>query len=717
MAQPPVPPSGNSANDVTMERIDRQSQRKSAPKLGPIDTVVSLFSNLGASDQATAPKRDRTFSPPRQPEIERPLSPIREGQDPVGRTIERLLALPTQQEREKRFRELDSETRRNVRKKLKELVKDDEPPKPAPTSPTPKQATIRERPTSLDKFSLRLFSPPRVRESVTSPPRTRATSPTPSQKNVRRDDKEKQPLSPHRQRELSPPLKQTVSPRKSQRPTSPTPDERIAGLRQRSSSQATVEPIARPQSPPKARIVEPPRVYKSDLSTEQLSRAKELLQYYAALKVDSRKRALLSAIEANNYDPKAKRGEEKPVWDLLALANESVIPTNELFEIIQKSLAKPREEEIQAKRVKSYLNFSLTWLAANKQTKLFEKALPYLAEIARLALLHSDAECKALAERLQVAVTAPLELLVRQPLSRTSSVSNHEFEMIIKEITSGSIDKPFEALADLVSLDLFFQLKQLYQAMNAHDLMEKWPAKKNKPAIKFINFFNAFSGFIIDTLLQKNLTSHQRACIIKFFVHVAFKSTSLGDLTTPMMVIAALDNTATKKLQAALRLLNNDTFDIGFLRKVQGDDQLLPERVTTLGAIEMLMKSFDPLRNWRKVRNLQAMFQEQKQFFIPYIPLIFSDLEFVGQNSAIIERENSYNFDKLQQYHDKTAQLFACRDMPVPGRITLEAFQTDLFVKVIKESSDETKFVYPNMLADDDARYKEALARNTPTAP
>lgn len=672
-----------------------QLPKKTATKKGPFAQVASIFSNLALSDPMPSAKNSREqVVSPRRRESAVPLSPRQEGQEPIGHLLEELLSNPSRQRREEKVKGLPSEMRHRLKKQLEELVKpQEEKPKVTPAYPASKPVETRNRSSSLETLQ-RFFSPPRVRE-MASPPKVRPTSPP------RKDEKEKRPLSPYRERELNPPPRNVISPRREGRATSPPAQRRTTQEKE----------LQRPLSPPRARVVEPRRLHLSEVTAEQISRAQELLHYMELLKVEKRKLVLRASLEANNCNTRARKGEEVPLWPLLCLANEQIIATGELFDIMQHSLAKKREQPISQERVESYLKFSCMWVQTNQQTKLFPIALPYLLEIARLAKLHESPNCKALADKLLEACQEPPLPLPKQTLERSISVSRYEFSLILDQISNGALDKSYVAQAELVSHDLFLKLKELFQAMNPHDLIEKWPTKKNRSANAFTNFFNGFNGFILDTLLQKSLNAPKRACIVKFFVHVAFQSLFLGDLTTPMMIIAALDNVATKKLQTALTLLNTDHFDTNFLRSGQSVEEI-PAAMTTLEAIGFLMRCFDPGSSWKKVRALQAAFQERNCFYIPYVPLIFSDLFAIGENNPkVLERDNCYNIEKLQLLHQKTSALFACRDLPLPAKISHEIYQTDLFLKVITEDSLDANLLYAHVLVDDEARYQQAKAR------
>lgn len=680
---------------VSSSGDEGQLPKKAATKKGPLAQVASIFSTFTLSDPPPSAKssREQVVSPRRR-ESAVPVSPRQEAQEPIGHIVEELLSNPSKQKSEEKLKGLSSEMRHRVRRQLEELIKQsEEKPKVHPAYPSSKPPETRNRSSSLEALQ-RLFSPPRVRE-MASPPKVRPTSPP------RKDEKEKRPLSPVRERELNPPPRNVISPRREARAMSPPAQRRATQEKE----------LQRPLSPPRARVVEPRRLHLSEVTAEQMSRAQELLRYMDALKVEKRKLLLRAAIEANTCNPRARKGEEVPLWPLLCLANESIIATHELFEIIQSSLAKKREHPISVERVESYLRFCCQWVQSNLQTKLFPVAQPYLLEIARLAKLHESLSCKALADRVLEACQEPPLPIAKQTLERSTSVSSYEFSMILDQITNGSLDKSYVAQAELVSLDLFLKLKALFQAMNPHDLIEKWPTKKNKSAVAFTNFFNGFNGFLLDTLLQKNFDAHKRACIVKFFVHVAFQSLFLGDLTTPMMIIAALDNVAVKKLQTTLKLLDKDHFDGTFLRSVQSGEEI-PAAMTTLEAIAFLMRSFDPGSSWKKVRALQTLFQERNSFYIPYVPLIFSDLFAIGENNPkVLERDNCYNLEKLQLLQQKTAALFACRDLPLPAKISHEIYQTDLFLKVITENSQDASLLYAHLLVDDEARYQQAKIR------
>lgn len=660
--------------------------------------------------------------------------------EPIHHFLEALLKSHSLHWCEEQLRKCNSENRRKIKHQLEGLLKREakpsSPTREGPESvvspkredtayPPPKQSFTRDRSRSLEKIrglffsksAERMISP--ERKAVLSPKKERAISP----------NSKERPISPNREMELNPPRdsKHAISPRR-QRPTSPSREERdITGLKERPSSARTKEheskahievarvkekafqaPIDRQLSPPRARIVEPLRLYKSELDSAQLKRVAELVKIIEKIQADQKNRYLLHAIEVNSCTPHAKKGEEVvPLWELLALSNESVISSEKLFGLIQATLRKKRAEPIAAKRLESYLKFCLEWVQVNQQTKLYSIALPYLKEIAQHGTAHTSSEAKVLAGKLEerfALLTAPLK---RLPLERSDSVSKFEFKALLNQVTSGELNKPYEAQAELLSIDLYLQLRQIFKAITMHDLIQnKWDTKFGKSVVVYTDFFNKFAEFIADSLLQKGLDAHKRACIVKLFVHVAFKSASFGDMTTPMMIVTALSFAALDRLKTMKRLLDKDQFDLHFLRETQPGGQFA-ETVSTNGAFEILKETFTAVHNSIKLRNLQAHLQKGNSCVITYLPLVQGDLTRIEENAKVKEAENCYNFDKLRMIQEKIQVALFSKDKPAHGKICYELFETDLFLRVFKDvepDEGQEHFTYPNSLSDE-ARY------------
>ncbi len=286
--------------------------------------------------------------------------------------------------------------------------------------------------------------------------------------------------------------------------------------------------------------------------------------------------------------------------------NEGVIPTDELFQIIQArvflrtSQANPKSE----KCVISLLNFCIDWI--KKQPMLAPKAETSMraivkatkaytgSDVANVATVKYIREQAANLENNLDAALKPKE--VAAPVLFAPSASSYNIDAILASIAKGEIinTDPFvkETADDLLQMfvRLFCQLKD-------SDLVKH---EKSSAYAALTQCTNALAEYVYDAIIFRETLS-ERKNMMKFFLDVGFKALEREDYQTASCIFNVLSNFVFDKLPETSR-------------EVHAHQHYLT-----------LHKFFNPLHDFPHLRERITKCEAKEIPYIPYLPVKFND--------------------------------------------------------------------------------------------
>jgi len=563
-------------------------------------------------------------------------------------SLEKCLNHPSFEQVESHLWRMRPKKRIEIKALLQELLepKPIEPPPPAERATSPTAARTRASSISSLFNPFSVTNPRRDSESTldklqhlfSSKPKPKASNEPP--RPLSPPPRLRRPTSPKHDEELDQPPHHSVSPRKFK---SPPRMRKIPIVEEKEPTDT------RPQSPKRTRLPDPLQLKLSDLNAQQVERARELLRLLSDMRVKQKDLDLLHGIERNR---RLSPRDEPPIYltDCLLLTNESIIPTEKLFQLLFTRLTEKRKVDLSQDRVRAMLDFCTRWVQVNRHTTLFAKGAKALTEIAEAMQIHDSFAVRKEASKLMQALN-DVTIVSKKTVARSEeSISG---QMHFPDLMGHNKASPVKEYVEIISLDLLLYVKRLISQVKIWDFIKKWPTP---PAslTAYTEFFNSFADFVADTIL-KEPDLQKRLSIVKFFLYIAEKSLQLGDLTSSASIFTGLNYAPIERLKVMKKLLEKD-----LCWKIY---QELEEAFTNaknfvhLRNLQYLL--FDPtLVNTKPpkeplpeiMRNMPALKNQKVAFFTPYMMLITKDLVGLEENvPKVIEREDElhFNYEKL----------------------------------------------------------------------
>lgn len=318
----------------------------------------------------------------------------------------------------------------------------------------------------------------------------------------------------------------------------------------------------------------------------------------------------------------------------LCLANESVIDTRLLFELLVERVVARMVEKKSGFVLVSLYAFVYEWLNANRHTELFVKAQPSLQALCELADLGDYLKVKSICEKIKILITQELPPLNPIPLQTVT----RSFDDLLSELRIGSLG--VDAVTQ-VSWDLTLHQWQLICRLSEHDFIKsKWGHASGRALFKFVEFQNTFNDFIHDKILQEK-TFEARIGLVKFFLQVANACLEHADFTSSFVIYQALNG------NPLLGRLSDVSFDAILNR---------------LSSLFMLSGKSHPL--------LRAELSKWSDLFhIYYMPLINFDIEMIDSGTiptAVMGKLEVYNFEKLTAIQTSISKALFVQQLPFP---------------------------------------------------
>lgn len=338
----------------------------------------------------------------------------------------------------------------------------------------------------------------------------------------------------------------------------------------------------------------------------------------------------------------------------LCLANESVIDTHTLFELLVDRVAKRMLEKKSGFALVSLYAFVYEWLNANRHTELFAKALPSLQALCELADLGEYLKVKSICEKIKSLITHESRPLNTMPLPIPLQPVTRSFEKLLNELQMGA---PADDAIRQVSWDLTLHQWQLICGISEHDFIKsKWGHVSGSGLRRFVDFQNTIDDFIHDKILQES-TFEARICLVKFFLQVANDCLEHADFTSSFAIYQALNGNA---------LLNrlSDTIYDDILNRLRS-------LFTLSGRSYPLLRA--ELAKW------------SDHFHIHYMPLVNFDIEMLDSGStstAVMGKLEVYNYEKLTAIQTFISKALFVQQLPFPKE---RHYHTDLVSKHLEK--------------------------------
>ncbi|KAH7885313.1 ras guanine nucleotide exchange factor domain-containing protein [Phlebopus sp. FC_14] len=326
-------------------------------------------------------------------------------------------------------------------------------------------------------------------------------------------------------------------------------------------------------------------------------------------------------------------------------------------------------------------NFVKTWLETYWRSSVDDAALPHLASFARDALQHyfpgpsqRILDLISMRQDVNTCLISPKSERVRDPGMSINPPSFSPSEIprptMTKTLLAALRSRSFESVTvtDFDALELARQLTimecELYCAIQPEEVLETGQ-ESVKPPIN-VRAVSSLSTVITGWIAENILNEHdmkKRTQLVKFFIKVADRCTSLQNFSTPRSILAALDSSTISRL-------HQTWLGVPQKNKMQ---------------LEALRRLADHSRNYHEYRN---RLRNTAPPAVPFLGLYLTDVTFCREgnpsyrDSPLVPGKKLLNFNK---YH-KLARIV--QDM--------QRFQVSYNLKKIPEVHEYLSVAFEN---------------------
>lgn len=309
-------------------------------------------------------------------------------------------------------------------------------------------------------------------------------------------------------------------------------------------------------------------------------------------------------------------------WQGLFFANECIIKTDKIFQLIVESVLRFSEEKAAATKLSMLVKFCAEWVEHNRYTSLFSLAEPELRKIEKATKEHPERYVLMQHQSLRKALDQKMdpETLIVHVREQPKARSMNDILGYVKANASR------KKWAEILARDLHHFVLVHYTSLTPdHLISAKWPGKKHPAMAQYLAYFNGLGDFILESILSEP-AAEKRTQLVKFFIEVAELSFQLRDLTTTYAIFSALYKSSLTRLKKTWEpVLSKPKFSKPY------------EQFTGL---------FCPASNLKNLRD----YMKTAEMILPYLGMVEKDILPANEMEPVVgpdPTDLSYNFAKL----------------------------------------------------------------------
>lgn len=324
---------------------------------------------------------------------------------------------------------------------------------------------------------------------------------------------------------------------------------------------------------------------------------------------------------------------DERVMDAFCLVSYMIISPTELFTLINQEL---QGTTLTADEKHSLTLFSIRWIHENAGSRCFlEEPQPAIfAALVTTCQSHALSRVKEcslqLSKFLEGAKKAKPSVVFFSQYELENCSTKRFSEFIAKFVSLPPDDSSWHSECALIAQDLMRYHIQMYLALRPSDFAgKKWP-QASLSINRFIQFQNALSFFIADTILAQE-TQEKVIQVIRFFLYLSRYTFQNRDFSSTMAINSALHLTPIARLKPVWEQVH----------KIASDTEQL-ELLNTYFGFEKDY-NYQSLRTWSR-------HEGQKEKFLPFLAIVQKDLEMLTEMPKTIHDANGepkYNIENM----------------------------------------------------------------------
>ena len=394
---------------------------------------------------------------------------------------------------------------------------------------------------------------------------------------------------------------------------------------------------------------------------------------------------IITSIEQNAFEQKRLREEklvqmivanDSDIWNKLALANDSIIKSAELFLLIHEALKRAIQNK-SAQETTQLLTFCRVWVDANWANHAFIQAIPELEHIVKMCTDNAFSPAAVSGETLHNAIAKyPPPVAVNPPHSNSAKDFLQKLLQGLLQELDAVNQKSYDALVADVARDITQFQVSLYCQITSHALITKKWQKTPRSIEEYHSSFNKISFYIVSMILGEP-DIEKRKKKISFFLDVAHFCLHAKDLISPHCILAALLNSAVSRLK-------------------QTWEKVSEKHLTILQHLEALYSNTSNFLFLRTTLNEKFNHQE---LFVPNLILLQKDLTTLFESIPAIETVNGltgfFNWSKLEKICSLIDQHLSIQ--PLWHKRQATALHTNFISHCVMKYTIQTDDVYHQM--------------------
>lgn len=336
---------------------------------------------------------------------------------------------------------------------------------------------------------------------------------------------------------------------------------------------------------------------------------------------------------------------DERVMDAFCLASYMIISPVELFTLINQEL---QGTNLIADEKQSLTLFSIRWIHENAGTSCFlEEPQPAIfATLVKTCQSHALSQIRERAPQLSKFLEGakkakPSALFFSQ--YELENCSTKRFSDIVAKIVSLPPNDPsWHIECTFIAQDLMNYHIQMYLSLRASDFAKKkWPQAPLSIS-RFVQFQNALSFFIADTILAQ-ATQEKLTQAIRFFLFLSRYTFQNRDFSSTMAINSGLHLAPIARLKTIWEEV-----------KKSPDDKAQLELLNTYFGFEKDY-NYQSLRLWSQGQGLLEK-------FLPFLAIAQKDLELLTEKQRTIQDQNGepkYNIENMCKVRETIVNMLA----------------------------------------------------------
>lgn len=244
------------------------------------------------------------------------------------------------------------------------------------------------------------------------------------------------------------------------------------------------------------------------------------------------------------------------------------------------------------------------------------------------------------------------------------------FHVITSDAAEHLLAKPVSDIASQLTL----MWSGIFQMLRPSELLDQRFSSSKRSlglaphATQLISLSNHLTAFIGDTILSPELSTKQRARVLKLWIRIADEFFNHGNLNGCVTVILTLQSTRIMRLSKAWELLSSKTSSI-FMK---------------------LVPLISPERNFQDYR--RELRSRSGYFCVPYMGLLLADLTFIDEgNPKTLRPSGAINFDRYCKAMSAIGPIQAFQQVPFEQATADISLQAWLRGEMAKSHSQESR--------------------------